>query len=268
MVTTTITYPATSVGTGTAETTLNAGNNVIVPDSTREVISFSPFFVPTAEIDADEQHVVRIRWNSDDVNITPKDLVWNYYGTIDALANSMMHPIFQNWELHIPTNGTENITITGTQLAATTVADQIGIQTFHTTGRTGKAQQYWINPGVETAIGTAAATVTGSTYTFNNVRALNWVSGYAVIATAAIDDSVGGTMTLTSPDYQSALPVSFPTMPGIAGTSAVGGVGGPMQAKWPVDIPTRQNVSITESFANAQAVAGNGTFMSMVGFLR
>ena len=89
MVTTTITYPATSLGTATAETTLNAGNNIIVPDSTREIISFSPFFVPTAEIDADEQHVMRIRFTSNDISITPKDMVWNYYGTIDAVATGL-----------------------------------------------------------------------------------------------------------------------------------------------------------------------------------
>ena len=170
--------------------------------------------------------------------------------------------------MHIPTNGNENVTATGTSIAATTAAMQVGLQTFHSTGRTGKQQQYWTNPAAETATGTAAATVTGSTYTFNNVKALNWVSGYATIAAAAVSDSMGGTMTLQSPDFQSALPVSYPTMPYIAGLSAVGSISPIAQTKIPVMVPTRQNVSITESFNVAQANAANGTFMSMVGFLR
>jgi len=268
MVTTTITYPATNTGTGTAETTLNGGNAIIVPDSTREIISFSPFVVPVAAITLDQEHVMRIRWTSDDISIQPKDLVWNYLGIIDATGQSLSHPIMQNWEMHVPTNGNENVTVTGTPIALTTAAMLIGIQTFHSTGRTGKPQQYWINPGAQTAVGTAVATVTGSTYTFNNVKALNWVSGYATPAAAGLSDALGGTMTLTSPDFQSALPVSFPTTPYVMGLAADGINQGLEQAKLPVMIPTRQNVSITESFASPQAVAVDGTFMSMVGFLR
>lgn len=268
MVTTSITYPATSTGTGTAETTLNSGNNIIIPESIRELQSFTPFDVPLTALTADELVIVRFRWTSNDIpQLTPKDVIYAL-GQTDASGGEFQHPIYQKWDFNTPTNGSENVTATGTNIVAQTAAQQWGLQTYQSTGRTGRPQKYWSNPGATTATGTAAATVTGSTYRINSCKMITDAYALAHPDSVAVSDSMGGTMTLTSPDFQTALPLSFPVMTVLAGLAADTALGVLEQARWPVAIPTRENVAITESFASAQAVAGNGTFISGVGFTR
>lgn len=268
MVTTSITYPATSTGTGTTETTLNAGNSIIIPESIRELQSYTPFVVPLTAFTADELVQVRIRWTSNDIpQLTPKDSIYAI-GQTDASGEGFAHPILQAWDFNTPTNGSENVTATGTNVVANTAAMLWGLQTYQSTGRTGRQQKYWSNPGATTATGTAAATVTGSTYRVNSVKMITDVYAMACPDSVAVSDSMGGTMILTSPDFQTALPISFPVMPTLAGLNADGQLGYNQQVRFPIAIPTRENVAITESFVNAQAVAGNGTFISGVGFTR
>lgn len=268
MVTTTISYPATSTGTGTAETTLNSGNNIIVPESIRELQSFTPYVVPSGALTADELVTVRFRWTSNDIpSLTPKDIVYAI-GQTDGTGDGFAHPMLQAWEFNTPTVGSENVVATGTNIVAQTAAMLWGIQTYQSTGRTGRRQKYFSNPGATTATGTAAATVTGSTYRINSVKEICEVYAYAHPDSVAVSDSMGGNMILTSSDFQTALPVSFPVMPVLAGLAADTSLSVLAQARFPVSVPTRENVAITESFQCAQAVAGNGTFITGVGYYR
>ena len=50
MATTLITATGTGFGTGTAETQLNGGANLTLPESTREIVEAVPYILPTAAL--------------------------------------------------------------------------------------------------------------------------------------------------------------------------------------------------------------------------
>ena len=269
MVTTTQALTATSTGTGTAKLTLNSGNDFVVPDPVKEIISFTPYVIPTGALTVNQPVSTRITFESNDLNLQPKDLPWFSIGTILGTGQSPVHPTFSTFDLNAKTNGGENVTISGQTIGQlNTVAMLVGIQLTESTGRTGRPEHYWFNPGTTTALGTAAAQVPGSTYRINNSRMITDVIGYATTTTATVSDTAGGEMTLTSPDFNTSLPVSFPVMPQIAGLAADAAINNPHMSHFKVAIPTRPNVAITETFTNAMATAGNGTWISGVSFLR
>jgi len=269
MVTTTQALTATSTGTGTAKTTLNSGNDFVVPDPTKEIISFTPYLIPSGALTLDQPVSQRIEFESNDLNLQPKDLPWFALGVIDGTGQTPMHPVFSTFDLNAKTNGGENITISGRSLGQlNTAAMLLGIQITQSTGRTGRPEKYWFNSGATTALGTAAATVTGSTYRINNTRMITDVLGYATTTTATVSLTAGGEITLASPDFNTSLPVSFPIMPQISPLAADWAAQNTKMSHFKVAIPTRPNVAITESIAVAVALSGNGTWMSGVGFLR
>ncbi len=270
MVTTSIAYPATSTGAvAGVETTLNNGNDIIVPEPTKELVSATFYVVPSGLLTVAQALETRYRFTSDDIDLQPKDIVYMSVNSVVGVSNTSCHPVLQSWAFHVPTDGGENITATGTIFDTTTVFSREGIQMIHSTGRTGKKQMFWANPGAQTSTGTTnGALVTGSTYRINNVTDISAAYGYNASQAVISAESTGGEFVLTSSDFNTSLPLSFAQSPQIAGIGAVYGMLNLKQNMVNINIPTRENVAITEAYRMQGVATAAGDWITGVGYHR
>ena len=268
MVTTTLPFNITSVGTtADVKTTLNAGNDVIVPDSVKEIQSFTPVMAPSGALTVDEPAIGRIEFESNDLNLQPVDLSLPFFGGIDGTGANPMHPILQSWDLNIPTNGGENITVSGRELIVQTVATGIGFQLTVSTGRTGRREKFWFNSGTLNA-DTAAGSNTGATYRINNCKMITDAYGWATALTPAVSVQVAGTWSLSSPDFDTALGLGGMLYPQIEGLAAAAAIQNAMTPHSKIAVPTRNNVAITETAIFDDAPSVTAEWMTGVGFYR
>ncbi len=270
MVLTTIAYPATSTGAvAGVETTLNNGNDIIVPEPTKELVSCTFYVVPSGLLTAAQALETRYRFTSNDIDLQPKDIVYLSVNAVVGATNTSMHPILQDWKFYVPTGGGENITASGTIFDTTTVFSREGMQIVHSTVRTGKRQMFWANPGAQTSTGTTnGALVTGSTYRINNVSDIAMAYGYNASNAVISAESTGGEFVLTSSDFNTSLPVSFAQTPQIAGIGAIYGMLNTKNNMVPLNIPTRENVAITESYRMQGVATAAGDWITGVGYHR
>ena len=268
MVTTTLPFNMTSVGaTADVKTTLNAGNDVIVPDPVKEIQSFTPVMTPTAAQVLDQPLIGQIQFESNDLNLQPIDLTLPFCGGLDAVGSNNMHPILQSWDLNVPTNGGENITVSGQEKIVQTNGAGIGFQLTVSTGRTGRREKFWFNSGTLNA-DTAAGSNTGATYRINNSKMITDVYGWASGLTPAASVHVDGIFNLQSPDFDTALPVGGVIYPLVGGLATDGAYQVAMTNHLKVAIPTRNNVAITEIMNFADAPSVTAEWMTGVGFYR
>lgn len=269
MVTTAIAYQATNTSaTAGTSTTLNQGNDIITPEPSREIVNMTIWGVPSAAITAAQMLEERITLTSNDIDLQPKQISYLISGSGLGASFATMSPMLQSWPMHIPTEGGDNITAQGTPYDTTTVPTSVGLMMMYMTGRSGKRQVFWADPGAQTSTGTTAALTVGSTYRINNVSDLAYATGYMALNVVTLSDSVGGEMTLVSSDYNTSLPLSYPVQPAVVGLSTIIGVIFPKQALNAINIPTRENVAITEQFRHVVSQAAAGDFISGVGYHR
>ncbi len=113
MVVTSIAYPATSTGAvAGVETTLNNGNDIIVPEPTKELMSTTFYVVPSGLLTAAQALETRYRFTSNDIDLQPKDIAYLSVNAIVGATNTSAHPALQSWRFYVPTDGGENITAT------------------------------------------------------------------------------------------------------------------------------------------------------------
>ena len=269
MVTSTIAYQATDTSTtaGTA-TTLNQGNDIIVPEPVKEIVNLTIWGIPSGAITAAQALEERITLTSNDLDLQPKQISYLLSGSGLGASFATMSPMLQSWPTHIPTDGGENITAQGTPYDTTTVATSVGLQVMVSTGRSGKRQVFWADPGAQTSTGTTAALTVGSTYRINNVSDIAYYTGYNAANTVTVSDSIGGEMNLISSDFNTSLPLSFPVQPISVGLSTLLPAISPRQAMGAINIPTRENVAITEQFRHTVTQGAAGDFISGVGYHR
>jgi len=245
------------------------GSDLIVPSTARELLSVTPYAIPTTHT-ADKTEAVQLELESDDTDLAPTKIAVLVNppenASVTTAANTM---IYKTYDLNVPIGGGDVIKAYGTNLEDPTTDPYFGCGVLISNAPTGKLQTFWTNPGALNLYGVGNnAYVSGATYRFNNCMRINKVYAWACTGTTVtVDDSIGGTFKLESPDFKTNLPQIYPYQ--TCSTNAVAATADyvPTMSLWNVNIPTDPIVAVTEYLdQEALTVAGNINWISGLGY--
>jgi len=252
----------------TAKTKLGA--DLIAPSVARELLSVTPYGIPTTRT-ADIPYLVLLEMESDDTDLSPTKIPVMIApvedGTSTGVSNSM---IFKTYDLHTPINGGDVIKAYGTNIIDGTTDPYFGAGVLLSDVATRIPQTFWTSP---TAVSTYGATtndsfVAGTTYRFNNsLRLVNAFGIATTNTTRTITDSIGGNFKLESSDFRTKLPQIYPYQVSFENDLGAGNNMLPTTLLWNINVPTEPTVAITEYIdQEALTIAGNIAFLTGVGY--
>lgn len=245
------------------------GSDLITPSTAKELLSVTPYGIPTTHT-ADTTECVELSLESDDVDLAPTKIAVLVTppenASITSVGNSM---IYKTYNLNTPIGGGDVIKAYGTNIEDAVTDPYFGCGVLISDQRTGRPQTYWQNPSALNLYGTGNdAYVAGATYRFNNCSRIVNTYGWACTGTTqTVDDSIGGTFKLESPDFKTNLPQIYPYQVTSTNALAAGADLTPTMSLWNVDIPTDPIVAVTEYLdQEALTIAGNINWITGVGY--
>ena len=120
------TVTPTTIGTGTTEARLNSDSPIQVPEAINTIVSAIGYYVPTGVFTPDESYIVRMRLQSNDIQVEPCRFMMPVVSTGDASFTSVAAPILHETPLNISNAGSANINVYAQALAGNTAAPFIG----------------------------------------------------------------------------------------------------------------------------------------------
>lgn len=254
---------ATSLGTSTTKTILNAGSNITIPAWAREIVAFVPYAV-SVTLTADQKLQPKLTVESDDVALAPFEAMLPPVGGGIGADIGSFAPKLEKFPMHCPVHGGEELTINGTALVANTVAPYMGCSIVVADRRTGR--QLFSKCGTLTDTGTSAGEASGTAYSIHGSERIVEVIGS--VGGTKLDDSkpVLGYVRLDSNDFKVAVPLKFAVtpQPTVLGALVNGDIGG--LTRFAVDVPTNTTCTIQDYFNLEVAVTTTGKWLSQVVF--
>ena len=104
---------ATSIGTGTTETLLNAGAALRVPSTARGIVELIMYQGSSAAYTADQTISTGIRPQSDDVGLEPKRFMMPNINTGDSAFVAVLAPRLKDTPMNVSMEGFERINYNG-----------------------------------------------------------------------------------------------------------------------------------------------------------
>jgi len=245
------------------------GSDLITPSTCKELLSVTPYGIPTTHT-GDATEAVQLEIESDDTDLAPTKIAVLVNPPENASsttgANTM---IYKTYNLNTPIGGGDVIKAYGTNLEDPTTDPYFGCGVLISDVPTGRPQTFWTNPAALNLYGTGSDSyVAGATYRFNNcARIVNAYAWACTGTTVTVDDSIGGTFKLESPDFKTNLPQIYPYQ--VCSTNNVAATNDmvPQIQLWNVNIPTDPIVAVTEYLdQEALTIAGNINWISGVGY--
>lgn len=258
---------ATSIGTSTAKTTLNAGNNLTLPTTINAIYEIFPYFTCNTmtageSVNADmiiESPSVFVNPTTFQVPVIPGGL---------GSFTSNLHPILDPFRVNIPVAGNSGpfLTISGQALQTNTSAPKLGaLLNISNKGLMGQRQIFWNTRKGVTLGQTTAGASTETTWQLSNCeRIIKFIVAAAPLVMTA-NQTVSGIANFQSPDFQTTMPTQVgitPIVSSIANTSALN----PRQPQWNADIPTNPVVNLSPTFTNDLTLSAAVNYMSCVGY--
>lgn len=248
MVTTVVHASATACGaTAGVKTLLNGTTNVVMPSWARSIVKITPY-TATDSITANLSTIVKFSLESDDVAITPFEVFSNPEAGFDQTDGAPYHAKLQDYYVHCPLKGGEEIKVYGTALTSYTGDVYAGCTLTVSDQKFGR--QRFSKVGTYTGTGTGAAEVPGTAYTIHGSERLIEVYGVISSIVLAAEDMKMGTFRISSNDFKVAVPLKWGCNP-ISG--CIGTVDGPYlnpPTRKEVDIPTNTTCTLTDYFYN------------------
>jgi len=245
------------------------GADLIIPSSVQEVVNISPFMIPVVET-ADLPNAVNFSLESSDTDLSPTLIAVLLHGPQDGtITSSPSGMVFKTYDLNTPVQGGDVLKLHGTNIIDPVTDPFCGAHLQIMDGRSNKMQTFWTNPAAANNAGTTVDSyVDGATYRFNNCLRIS--KTYAIVSTnttRTIDDSIGGTYKLSSPDFKTNLPQDYGFQTMFENTGAATGNVIPTVVMNDVDIPTEPVVAVTESIRSEGLSSAGGVFwISGVGY--
>jgi len=263
---TVINVKATTAGaTANVETLLNGTTNVVMPSWARELVDVSPY-IASDSTTVNLCQAAKLVLKSDDVAITPYEVLCNPVSGYDATDGICYHAPIETYEVHCPLKGGEEIQVYGTTLTSYTGEVYVGATLTVADHRTGR--QRFSKVGTYTGSGTSAAEVAGTAYTIHGSEKLIEAYGMLADIVKAAANMISGHFRLASNDFKVAVPLKFGCNP-ISG--AIGTVDGPLlngPSRVNLSIPTNTTCSIQDYCYFDLAPTAAGNFITGVAFYK
>lgn len=257
---------ATSIGTGTTKTTLNAGTNLTLPTIINAVNEIWPFFT-CQTLTAGESVNADLIVESPSVFCNPTTMQAPVIGGGLGSFTSNMHPVLDPFLTNIPVAGSSGpfLTISGQALQTNTSAPKMGAILNITDKGTAGRQVFWNTRKAVTLGATTAGTVTETTWQLSNCeRIIKMIAAAAPLVVTA-NQTFSGVANFNSPDFQTTIPTQVtiePLVASIANSSILNA----RQPQWGCDIPTNPVVNLSPTFTNDLTLSAACNYMSCVGF--
>lgn len=257
---------ATSIGTGTTKTTLNAGTNVTLPTAINAVNEIYPFYTCNT-LTAGESVNADLILESPSVFVNPTTVqVPVIPGGLNSFTSNL-HPVLDPFRVNIPVAGASGpfLTISGQALQTNTSAPKMGAILNVTNQGTAGRQVFWNTRKGVTLGATTAGTVTETTWQLSNCERIIKAIAAAAPLVLTANQTVSGVMNATSPDFQTTIPLQVtiePLVASIANTSCLNA----QQPQWICNIPTNPVVNLSPTFTNDLTLSAAVNYMSCFGF--
>jgi len=261
---------ATSIGTGTTKTTLNAGNNLTKPTQAVEVIEIVPFVASSGALTAGESIVTKIIFESNSVDLLPKEsLVPPVLAGLGTFGHGLS-PMLDSIEYRTPLvlGATSQFQVSGQALESNTVAPEMGCSIHYSEVQSGKPEHFYNMPAISNT-GTAATTVSGSDLTINGGRFLEDIYPLVAPGVVTASESYYGHMSITSNDFENSMPlkVSFqPISTGLGSAVSAGMVRLP--AYHNIHMGMKSSAIISQSLVLEEALTAQGTWLAGYGYTK
>ena len=268
------TVTPTTIGTGTTEARLNSDSPIQVPEAINTIVSAIPYYCPTGVFTPDESYIVRMRLQSNDIQVEPCRFMMPVVSTGDASFTSVAAPILHETPLNISNAGSANINVYAQALAGNTAAPFIGCELIYATSSTGQ-QQYHNTPDAVSTSGTTINTRTSlNSITVTEGREVTSLGIVIAPTTALASTHTVGEAEFTSSDFQVPFPYKFPVAPSFSGLGAaannLSNPNGLSIQKYPAGhgIPLAPRALINSFYTNRDAVPAGANVMPFLSFTR
>lgn len=254
---------ATSIGTGVAKTQLNSAAKITLPAWTKSIVAAFPYLVgvtPTAT----ESFSAKCIIESDDITVAPVEMTPQPFGAHLGATGSTMSNRLEGFELNIPCQGGEDISVYGQAHVANTAAPYMGCGLVVSNRKYGR-QRFWKN-GTITSTGTSAGETTGTAYNINGAERIVEVIGTVQQTTVDQVKPQLGYLRLASSDFVHAVPAQYPVTPAGATLGALGESLQGQATRYKVSIPTHERCTIQDYFNLEVAITTAGYWLSQVSF--
>jgi hypothetical protein len=224
---------STSLGTGVAKTEINGAQPLTKPTQAQTLIEVVPYMASTGALTAGQSLLTKVIIESNSINLLPKQFiappVQGGLGTFPSALTPMLDTVECNTPLQI--GATQQFQIYGENYIANTVANKLGLGLHYSTAQTSAKEMFYDSVTNETNTGTAATTVQGENLTINDGAFLESITPVLVNAVVTAQESLIGTISVSSNDFENSMPLKVPCQPTATALGSAIGVG---TAKQPV----------------------------------
>ena len=257
----------TSIGTGVARTDLGNNNK---PSETQNLIEFTPWQAESGAFTANQSVLTQTEISSVSVkDILPKRVVNPAIMSGLGATFATLTPILQSFECNTPLQSGSNdiITAFGTAQVANTVAPVMGVELHYSNSRPSRKQMFYEKPDNETAVGTAATTVTGGSMTINGGSMLQVLGCEMASATVTASQHYSGIFQFSSSNFENSQDLSIAVQPKSVGLSTLASaLNVKASMRFNVGMGMKPTTTINTALVVTQALTGGGNFIGFVGY--
>jgi len=257
---------ATSIGTSTTKTQLNAAVDLRLPTVTNAVNEIVPFYTPGTQT-AGESINASMIIESNSVFVNPTRFQVPVITAGVGAFTTGLHPILSSYRVNIPVASAAGpaLTISGQALQSNTSAPKMGAILNVTNKGTAGRQIFWQQRNGVTLGATTAGSVTETTYQVNNCERLVTAIAAAAPLVVTVSESVSGNANFTSPDFQSTIPVVVTITPLVSSPTTAAPLNA-SQPQWNIDIPTNPVCNLSPVYTNDKTLTAAVNYTSCVAF--
>ena len=262
---------ATSIGTGSAKTQINGGNNLTKPTQAVNLVEVVPYISSSGAMTAGESLAVTLELDSFSVDLLPKRIIVPPIQSGLGTTIAQINPLLEAYECNtgLQEGATSQFIVSGTNQVAPTVATNLACALHYSTTPPRRPEHFYHKPDDETAGVTTATTHTGNSFTVNDGMWLEDMYLSVFTGTYTVSESLTGYGTFSSNDFGNSLPLKIPMQPGCA---SLGGTGTQailaMASYHNTHMPMKTSCKINTSFTNDITQTGTTSFIMGVGYTK
>jgi len=261
---------STSIGTGTAKTTINGGNNITKPTQAVNLVEVVPYISSSGAMTAGESLAVTLELDSFSVDLLPKRIIVPPIQSGLGVTITQVNPLLEAYECNtgLQEGATSQFIVSGTNQIAPTVATNLACALHYSTTPPNRPEHFYHKPDDETTF-TTATTTTGNSFTINDGMWLEDMYVSAFTAVYTVSQSLTGYGSFTSNDFGNSLPLKVPIQPGCASLGATGTQATLALASYHnTHMPMKTSCKINTAFTNDIVSTGNTAFIMGVGYTK
>jgi len=261
---------ATSIGTGTAKTQINGGNNLTKPTQATNLVEVVPTITSSGAYTASKPLFVEMAIESNSIDLLPKRVIVPPIQAGLGTFINIVIPLLESYECNTPMiqGSTSQFQIYGQSQLAPTVATNLACALHYSTTAPNRPEHFYNKPDDESTY-TTATTTSGNSVTINNGAWLEDMYVANVATTPTVSESLAGYMEFSSNDFGNSMPLKVYAQPAGAGLASTLTLPCLKLASYHnTHMPMKTSCTINTTFTSDVAQAGTGNFIGGIGYTK